>query len=816
MRSNIFNSRKFKHGSVSLALTVFIVVAAIMLNVATTMLANNYSWMYIDMTSEQLFTLSDDCIDLLDRSFVKIMENRKGLNKELPKTNHGIAEDNVANAEGNVVIATTAIITAETNVAVAKQNKLAFEQSVIKARTNVNIATSNLELAELIAEYAAKEAGRAENETVAESDMTELEKLAAECLATAKENMKVAEDNLVTAANNAKTAQENEANKKYNDQNALKEGDEGYRPMKDYTPLKDYKAFTNTDKVKEALNTKFIDHEIYKNLAIAEENLELARKNLKIAEDNLATAKANELIAKENADKNVIEGQDGYRALGEYTPSLEYVAYLTTSNFTEPNKFNTVTKMASFNGEREIYETDVKVKIIFCDLPDNLRANDSMNLVYETARDLADRFPQYISVETVDIWNNATAVQKYKTTTYTSIGSTNVIIESGTEFRVCTLRSFFVFDSADTTTPWGYSGEKTFASNILSVTQAESPIACITVNHGEVMRDYQLLYALQDAGYKVQTIDLAYQEIPADCRLLVVYDPVQDCLVRDGVSDISEIEKIDRFLDGLNCAMMVFVDPETPALPNFEEYLEEWGVVINRYTDNLGDTYGSVIQESSAQGLFSNGYTFSGTYVKGGAGGSVYNLLSKNSNPPMVMFSNSTSLSYSGLYSPTHVTPEDETKESYDCATYASNGVYRTAYDIFVTSNGAKRMANGNEVGNASKDGAYKLMTITRETQMVDNEPAYSSVIVCASTDFVTEAMLASPTYGNGDVIMSTSRNLGEETVPVDLDYKMFASTDITTMTTQSKNLWTTLLSVVPVVIILGVGVFILVRRKYS
>lgn len=816
MKSNIFNSRRFKHGSVSLALTVFIVVAAIMLNVAVTMLANNYNWMYIDMTSEQLFTLSGDCIDLLDRSFVKIMENRKSLNDKLPETNHGIAEGNIATAEKNVTVAETAIITAETNIAVARLNKLAFEQSVIKARTNVNIATSNLDLAKMMVKHAAAEAGRAEGETVAESDMTDLEKLAAACLAVAEENMATANENLITAANNAKTAEENEANKKYNDQNALTEKDEGYRPMKDYTPLKDYKPYTEADSAKENLGVEFIDHEIYKNLTIAEENLTLAKQNLEIAKENLVLAKANELLAKENASSGVIAGQEGYRPLGAYTATLEYIPYETVSNFTEPNRFSTITKAASFNGERELYETDVKVKIIFCDLPDNIRANDSLNLVYETARDLADRFPGYISVENVDIWNNATAVQKYKTTTYTSIGSTNVIIESGTEFRVCTLRSFFVFDSADASSPWGYSGEKTFASNILSVTQAESPIACITVNHGEVLKDYQLLYTLQDAGYKVQTIDLAYHEIPEDCRLLVVYDPVQDCLVRDGVSDISEIEKIDRFLDGLNCAMMVFVDPETPKLPNFEEYLEEWGVVINRHTDNLGDTYGSVIQESAAQGLFSNGYTFSGTYVKGGAGGSVYKLLSEKSNPPMVMFANSTSLSYSDLYSPSHVVPEDSSKPSYDCASYASNGVYRTAYDIFVTSDGAKMMANGNEVGNASRDGAYKLMTITRESQIVDNEPVYSSVIVCASTEFVSETMLASPTYGNSDVLLSTSRNLGEELIPVDLDYKMFASTEITTMTTQSKNVWTTVLAVIPAVIVIGVGVFVLVRRRYS
>jgi len=161
MKLNRINSRKLKHGSVSVTLTVLIVVAAIMLNVAVTMLANNYNWMYIDMTAEQLFTLSDDCVELLDRSFIKIMNNRESLNKELPKTNHGIAVDNVAAAEKNVELAKNAITVALSNIEAAKENHVYFEQSVIKARSNLNIAESNLEFAELILEHA-EETGDAE------------------------------------------------------------------------------------------------------------------------------------------------------------------------------------------------------------------------------------------------------------------------------------------------------------------------------------------------------------------------------------------------------------------------------------------------------------------------------------------------------------------------------------------------------------------------------------------------------------------------------------------------------------------------------
>ena len=203
------------------------------------------------------------------------MENREGMNLELPKTNHGIAEDNVKTAEMNVTIAENAIAAANRNLLIAKQNKLAFEQSVIKARSNVNIADSNLEMAELIVKYAAELAGRAEGETVAEADMTDAEKLAAKNLAIAEKNLLTANENLLTAAQNASAAETNAANKKYNDQNALKEGDEGFLPYLEYTSLKAYESFSSPAEIKEKYDTAFISHAVYDNHETAKENLEI-------------------------------------------------------------------------------------------------------------------------------------------------------------------------------------------------------------------------------------------------------------------------------------------------------------------------------------------------------------------------------------------------------------------------------------------------------------------------------------------------------------------------------------------------------------
>ena len=61
---NILHTKKFRHGSVSLALTVIIIAAVILVNAIFTALSNKFLW-YVDMTSQQMYTLTDEAKDLL-------------------------------------------------------------------------------------------------------------------------------------------------------------------------------------------------------------------------------------------------------------------------------------------------------------------------------------------------------------------------------------------------------------------------------------------------------------------------------------------------------------------------------------------------------------------------------------------------------------------------------------------------------------------------------------------------------------------------------------------------------------------------------
>lgn len=463
---------------------------------------------------------------------------------------------------------------------------------------------------------------------------------------------------------------------------------------------------------------------------------------------------------------------------------------------------------------------DKDVHVLFCDDPDNLEADYYSKMVYKTALGLAEK-NDYIHVDHVNIWREPSAVNKFKNNSKDSIFASDIIIYSGTEFRVYRLKSMFTFNDSSSDTPWAYSGEKKMVSGILAVTQAESPIACITVNHGEpfvaqsdLEENQYIISLLEDGGYQVQLIDLAHQEIPEDCRLILVYDPKDDFLAADGVSNISEIEKLDRFLDGTN-ALMVFVNPTTPVLPNLEEYLEEWGIKFNRHTDNMGNTLGTTIRDYS-NSLTEDGMTVVGNYATYGLGASLHSDM-RTTYPPKVIFKNAMGISYSDTYQTAWYEDEEDSTYKFSYGSYYKDGVSRGMYDIFVSPATATEVVDTTVVGEASANDPIRLMTLTRESRMVDNENEdYSYVLACGSTDFLSSTLLLSNTYGNTDLMLSALRATGREFVPVGLDLKPFASTDIETLTTAQANRYTIILILAPTLITAIAGVYVLVRRKYA
>ncbi len=470
---------------------------------------------------------------------------------------------------------------------------------------------------------------------------------------------------------------------------------------------------------------------------------------------------------------------------------------------------------------------DTDVTVLFCNDPDNIENDTYLHMVYKTALSIADN-NEHVHVQTVNIWQQPSAVAAFKANSKTNITESHFIVYSGTDpqnasdYRLHTASAMFNYDDG---VAWAYTGERQIAASILAVAQAERPVACVTYNHGEPFADesvrasHPVTQMLESAGYRVEFTDLSQKDtyIPDECRMLVIYDPVEDFLGKDGISDVSEIDKINEYLNKYK-SMMVFVDPETPVLPNLEEYLSEWGIAFERSESLSGELVGNKVKDDTLS-LTNDGLSVIGQYAKKGVGSFPYTMMTEAGRTvlPNVIFRNAMPIKYTFELNNYSDSDDVETK-NYLFGSKTSNGVSCVIYDVFNSSSSAVAVRDGYTVSTAedSDFGVYRLMTLSQKTVESDEGTYHARVIACGSTDFLSADVLSRSSYGNNDVMLYALRALGKETVPANIPIKQIASVEIENLTTAVANRWTSVLIVAPALICTCVAVIKLVRRKYA
>ena len=473
-------------------------------------------------------------------------------------------------------------------------------------------------------------------------------------------------------------------------------------------------------------------------------------------------------------------------------------------------------------------DSDLMIKIIFCDDRDAWDKDNTMaQYVYYTARQIEEEFSDHVDLEFVNIVHNPTRLTKYG-----AYSRGNVIIEFGTEYRLLSIEDFFV-SSDEESDPWAYNGEKMFASAIMAVTRAESPVACLTVDHGETLPENstRLLRALEAAGFTVQALNLKTEPIPQNCRLMIVFNPTQDFIDKDDAyAEVDEIDKLETYLDQGN-SLMVFMSPDslgTKRLHNFEDYLEEWGIVYDRKeevyatpSNQIETLYHASKVVDHSQSLSSDGLVIKAEYVTEGFGGSVTTSMQEN-GAPMIVFPNAMSISYSELFTRTPYQAENSSEALYYYGQSNNPAVNRQIYDVFVTSENAIAQANGESIAKATDVNPLKLMTVSTEDRTITENYATGSTInktsyvfACGSTDFANESILQQQSYGNNAFLEYALRVIGQEPVPVGLDLNVLYDDTIDTITTAEATRYTVILTVIPAILAIGCGIVVIVRRKY-
>ncbi len=433
--------------------------------------------------------------------------------------------------------------------------------------------------------------------------------------------------------------------------------------------------------------------------------------------------------------------------------------------------------------------SDIKneVNIYFASEPDVLMTGTNssyMKYVYTTALQLEEEFKN-VHVECVDVLKNPSFFREFYQTAATDIDTDSVVVESGGEVRVFTAEAFFSFsDLTDPTTVWAYNGENKMLSGIMQVTQTDTPVVSFTTEHGEDLGSAAYLMQLfYDNGFTVEPVNLAQDTLSEDCRILVIYDPIYD-FVGAEAEDASknEIEKIDKLLDNY-AALIVFESPENVSnLTNLNEFLEEWGIAYVADT-TIRDTEHSMSVD---------GYSIITEYQQDTLGASIYRDLNNLATPPKTIIRKAAPIdilwtSGGGLSGSRDVSA---VLKSYDTAEQVENGI-----------------VTGSD--------SYNLVTISRETRIVDNEYYYSYVMAFGSPTFANGSYLESNAYANDDIIAATMQAIGRERVLSKLDRKPFDDDDIT-ITTAESNRWTIAMTTVIPVIFAVAGLVVITRRKHS
>lgn len=434
---------------------------------------------------------------------------------------------------------------------------------------------------------------------------------------------------------------------------------------------------------------------------------------------------------------------------------------------------------------------DVKDEIVitFCMEKDELEADGSMHYILNTARLLEKEFDN-VTIDYRDVLTNNVYLEKYTTTSSPHVPTTSVIVESGTEFRLFSYTSFFITDTNDTDYVWAYKGEEQFVSAILQVTADEMPIAYFSSGHGEALNSDEdavaLIQLFYNAGYDVRSIDLSKEDIDPAARVLVINDPKYDFggYTEESVGD-SEIEKIDKFLDGLG-SLFVFVDPKSVGdLTNLNEFLYEWGIEFEAGTSLVDEEHAITVDGSALVGQYNTN--------EEELASSIYKQVTSMSNWPKVIFRNACPIN-----------------KVYTSKSFGVDN--RTVSDVFMTADTAHKVSNSSV---AAESGVYSLMTISQETRVRDNEYYTSYVLASGCTDFTASPYLLSNVYANSDVLYACMRAFGKERVPADIDYKVFNDNKLD-ITTEQANSWTrAFISVMPLVTV-AACVVVTVRRKYK
>lgn len=410
------------------------------------------------------------------------------------------------------------------------------------------------------------------------------------------------------------------------------------------------------------------------------------------------------------------------------------------------------------------------IKILFCDTKTKIEEHSQLDFVCETAVALAERHPDLITVEYVNIWLEPAKLEAYRTSKEgdeITIDSSSVIIDYRGEFLVNTAKSFYILDENSYVV--SYNGEETFIASMLRVSAPEHPVAYFTANHGEEVPE-GLYRLLAYAGYNVNRLDLStVSAVPEDAGMVIISSPIYDFQkAAAGSSYDSELKKLENYLNAGGTVWASINPAYVGKLTRLCEFLATYGLVPEEGTvvDATGSLPGS------------GGYSLILDYTESELAQRLSTFASKNGRRTVLSQVMPISVGESAV-----ATPEVLLTTRPTSVLLSTDGK-----EIDSGAKNAVAVSHMNE-------GGGKLLLIGS---------AY-----LAATDAVNSA-----SYGNRDLVYALLSEFGETRVPIGIPSVAVDRTALENLTTGEANAFTWLAAVLfPCAILIG-GLIYCRRRK--
>lgn len=391
-----------------------------------------------------------------------------------------------------------------------------------------------------------------------------------------------------------------------------------------------------------------------------------------------------------------------------------------------------------------------QIKITFCTDPDYLVASDKLRATYFMALSLQNKFDN-VTVKTVNVALDPTAVAMYRTTSRENISASDVIFSYGAKYKIVDATGFW------TSKNFSYNGEYRVASILASLTAINRPVAYFVTDHGETYYDPKnpdsemskslgyLADLLNERGLTIDTIAISeVDKIPDNCALLIINDPRTDFACDESRLDefgyVSDLEKVDRYLMRESAAVMLNKDFAV-TLPNLENLCAEWGISFgntqvfdpdNALFTNIGgesdDSVFSGVYDADEQNF---GYAYYGGY-------------SSLTSAPKMVFSNTGYVYCSIDMSESMI----EMGNKYGSRNYAA--FIGTSENAYVYS------------GSATDTGVRTLVAagVRKNLDSYTSENSSAYLFCTGSKDFFSNEILGNTSYANYDVLASVISNI--------------------------------------------------------